>query len=143
MTLIGPGAAADIGGEVNDMTITATPQRILVVEDDPTIRRVIEMCLNRAARVVDLRADGASGLEAAHELHPDLVILDIAMPGIDGWQVLRELRIARNSNVPVLVLTAFTEPDSRQRAQLEGADAYLSKPFRPAELRQAVDSLCR
>lgn len=118
-----------------------TPQRILVVEDDPALGRVIEICLRHPARRVDLRVDGDSGLEAIRDLDPDLVILDIALPGIDGWEVLRQLRQHDQDDVSVLVLTAFADPASRDRAEVEGADAYLSKPFKPEMLRTVVDDL--
>ena len=123
------------------MTGTNTAHRIVVVEDDPTIRRVIELCLDHPSREVDLRADGAAGLEAIRDLNPDLVILDIALPGIDGWEVMRRLRQENNSNVSILILTAYGDSDTRTRAQFEGADAYLSKPFRPQDLRKVVDLL--
>ena len=122
------------------MTETNTAQRIVVVEDDPMIRRVIELCLDQPARQVDLRADGDAGLEAVRNLDPDLVILDIALPGIDGWEVLRRLRNQRN-NPSVLILTAYGDSATRDRAEVEGADAYLSKPFRPQDLRKVVDLL--
>ena len=123
------------------MTSTTTAQRIVVVEDDPTIRRVIELCLDQPARQVDLRADGDAGLEAVRALDPDLVILDIALPGIDGWEVLRRLRDESDTDVSVLILTAYGDNDTRTRAHFEGADAYLSKPFRPQDLRKVVDLL--
>ena len=118
-----------------------TPQRILVVEDDPTIQRVIELCLDQPARRVDLTADGDAALAVARDSSPDLVILDIALPGIDGWEVLRQLRSNRQASVAVLILTAFADSDTRNRAHSEGADAYLSKPFRPNDLRKVVDHL--
>lgn len=127
------------GGEVL-MTETSTAQRIVVVEDDPMIRRVIELCLDQPSRQVDLRADGDAGLEAVRDLDPDLVILDIALPGIDGWEVMRRLRRDRE-NVSILILTAYGDSATRDRAQVEGADAYLSKPFRPQDLRKVVDLL--
>jgi len=123
------------------MTKTNTAQRIVVVEDDPMIRRVIELCLDQPARQVDLRADGDAGLEAVRNLDPDLVIIDIALPGIDGWEVLRRLRLGRRTTPSVLILTAYGDSATRDRAEVEGADAFLSKPFRPQDLRKVVDLL--
>ncbi len=121
---------------------TNSDQRILVVEDSPMVQRVIEICLSQPARHVEQRRDGASGIAAARALDPDLVILDIRLPGIDGWEVLRQLRTTEDGRrVNVLVLTAHADAESRTRARLEGADGFISKPFRPDELRRAVDEL--
>jgi DNA-binding response OmpR family regulator len=117
-------------------------QRILVVEDSPMIQRVIEICLRQPARHFDQRRDGDSGLAAARDLHPDLMILDIRLPGIDGWEVLRQLRSTEDGkDVAVLVVTGHNDADTRRRASTEGADGFLSKPFRPEDLRRAVDLL--
>ena len=126
------------------MNICDTPKRIVVVEDDPGISRVIELCLEQPTRQIDLRRDGDSGLAAIRDLAPDLVILDIALPDIDGWEILRQLRERDGSNVTILVLTAHADSVTRDRAEDEGADAYMAKPFRPADLRTVVDLLvCR
>ncbi len=117
-------------------------QHILVVEDSPMIQRVIEICLRQPSRQLDQRRDGASALAAARDLDPDLVILDIRLPGIDGWEVLRQLRDTDDGKrVAVLIVTAHTDGDTQVRAQLEGADGFLAKPFRPEDLRRAVDQL--
>lgn len=120
----------------------STEQRILVVEDSPMIQRVIEICLRQPARQFDQRRDGASALAAARDLHPDLMILDIRLPGIDGWEVLRQLRSTEDGReLAVLVVTGHGDAATRRRAQTEGADGFLAKPFRPDELRRAVDLL--
>jgi DNA-binding response OmpR family regulator len=117
-------------------------QRILVVEDSPMIQRIIEICLRQPSRHFDQRRDGASGLAAARDLHPDLMILDIRLPGIDGWEVLRQLRGTEDGkDIAVLVVTGHNDTAARRRAQSEGADGFLSKPFRPDDLRRAVDLL--
>jgi two-component system OmpR family response regulator len=119
-----------------------TDQRILVVEDSPTIQRVIEICLRHPSRQLDQRGDGQSALAAARDFEPDLIILDIRLPGIDGWEVLRQLRDSGDGKrVSVLVVTAHDDSEARIRARTEGADGFLAKPFRPADLRQAVDLL--
>lgn len=123
------------------MSTAQASQRVLVVEDDPTIRRLIELCLQEPERTIDLRGDGAAGLEAIREVAPDVVVLDLVLPGIDGWEVLRELRLALSEDVAVVILTADAAAEARARAEAEGADAFMTKPFRPRELRRVVDLL--
>ena len=119
----------------------ARPQ-VLVVEDSPGIRRLIEVCLRPID--VDLRVaeDGPSGLEAARRTHPDLLVLDIGLPEMDGWEVLRHLRSDEaTAELPVLVLTAHAEEESRRRATEGGADGFVTKPFQPDDFRREVDRL--
>ena len=116
--------------------------RVLVVEDSPGIRRLIEVCLRPMQVDVETREDGPSGLEAATELIPDLVILDIGLPEMDGWEVLRRLRLSSaTKHLSVLVLTAHAEEESRKRATEVGADGFVTKPFQPADLRSEVERL--
>ncbi len=123
------------------MTDTATSQRILVVEDSSATRRLIELCLQDTAWEVDMQGDGASALAAADLRNPDLVILDIGLPDIDGWEVLEQLRKRPGSDVSVLVITAHADAASRLRAEVDSVDGFLPKPFHPDELRDAVDLL--
>lgn len=119
-------------------------QRVLVVEDSAVIRRLIEVCLRPASLEVIMREDGPSGLEAARTEAPDLLVLDIGLPEMDGWQVLDHLRSDPNSptaKLPVLVLTAHAEEESRRRADEGGADAFVTKPFQPNDFRQEVLTL--
>jgi len=123
-------------------TARKSEQRILVVEDSPLNRRVIEMCLRDSKWQVELQKDGISGLAAARDFDPDLIILDIGLPGMDGWEVLRQLRErADHERVTVLIVTAHADNDCRIKAELAGADGFLTKPFRPADLRSAVEKL--
>ena len=103
--------------------------RILVIEDSPVIRHLIEICLR--AEDVDLitRDDGLRGLEAVTTESPDLVILDIGLPGMNGWQVLEAIRSGTARHVPVVVLTAHGGEDCREQADQAGADALVTKPF--------------
>lgn len=119
-------------------------QRVLVVEDSAVIRRLIEVCLRPASLEVIMREDGPSGLEAARTEDPDLLVLDIGLPEMDGWQVLDHLRSdpgSSTSRLPVLVLTAHAEEESRRRADEGGADAFVTKPFQPNDFRQEVLTL--
>lgn len=115
---------------------------ILVVEDSQVIQRLIEVCLRPAGFDVEMRDDGPTGLEAALEMKPDLVILDVGLPGMDGWEVLAEIRSSEDAaDLKVMVLTAHAQEEVRQRADEVGADAFLTKPFRPNELREMAISL--
>lgn len=113
--------------------------RVLVVEDSSVIRRLIEVCLRPASLDLIMAEDGPSGLERVRAELPDLVVLDIGLPVMDGWQVLDEIRRdPQLSQLPVLVLTAHAEEESRRRADEGGADAFVTKPFQPSDLRQEV-----
>lgn len=117
-------------------------QRVLVVEDSAVIRRLIEVCLRPASLEVVMREDGPQGIEAATSENPDLLVLDIGLPEMDGWEVLDHLRSNPGTkNLPVLVLTAHAEEESRRRADEGGADAFVTKPFQPNDFRQEVLNL--
>lgn len=117
-------------------------KRILVVEDSEVIQRLIEVCLRPAGFEIEPRGDGHSGVAAARELLPDLVILDVGLPGLDGWEVLGRLRADdKTANLRVLILTAHAQDETKARANAGGADAFLSKPFRPNDLRLIVQQL--
>ncbi len=118
--------------------------RVLVIEDSLVIQRLIEVCLRPAGFQVELRADGPSGLEAARGWKPDVVVLDVGLPVMDGWEVLSNLRADQGMDgVKVLVLTAHAQDQTREKAKESGADGFLTKPFRPDELRSAVIELAR
>jgi len=117
-------------------------RRVLVVEDSAVIRRLIEVCLRPASLEVVMREDGPTGLSAAISEKPDLLVLDIGLPEMDGWEVLDRLRSdPRTKELPVLVLTAHAEEESRRRADEGGADAFVTKPFQPNDFRQEVLNL--
>jgi CheY-like chemotaxis protein len=112
---------------------------VLVVEDSPGIRRLIEVCLRPLGVDMTTADDGPSGLEAARRIRPDLVVLDIGLPQMDGWEVLRHLRADEDvADLPVLVLTAHAEEESRRRATEGGADGFVTKPFQPGDFRAEV-----
>ncbi len=116
--------------------------RILVVEDSAVIRRLIEVCLRAADLEIVTRDDGKSGLQAVGSESPDLVVLDIGLPGMDGWEVLDRIRgDETTAEIPVVVLTAHAEEESRRRASEGGADAFVTKPFQPNDFRSTVLSL--
>ncbi len=114
-------------------------QHALVIEDMPNVRKLVEVCLRAAGLDVTTRADGVSGIEAAIADPPDLMVLDIGLPGIDGWEVLKRLRANEPTRaVPVLVLTAHGSDDNRRRAEEGGADYFMPKPFSPGDLRRVA-----
>ena len=116
--------------------------RVLVVEDSGAIGRLIQLCLRERAIEVIVRNDGPSGLEAVTTEAPDLVILDIGLRGMDGWQVLEAIRSQEvTSHIPVLVMTGHTGEDIRIQAHSAGANGFLEKPFQPADLRETVFAL--
>ncbi|MFI7355509.1 response regulator transcription factor [Streptomyces avidinii] len=123
---------------------------VLVVDDDPTVSEVVAGYLERAGFTVRLAADGPAGLRAAEEHRPDLLVLDLMLPGMDGLEVCRRLR-ARESGgrenggrpVPVIMLTARGDEDDRILGLEVGADDYVTKPFSPRELVLRVRSVLR
>ncbi len=116
--------------------------KILVVEDEPKTGDYLKQGLGEAGFVVDLARDGLDGLHLALTEAYDLAILDVMLPGIDGWQVLQGIRRA-GKEMPVLFLTARDEVDDRVRGLELGADDYLVKPFAFAELLARVRTLLR
>ena len=115
--------------------------RVLVVDDDDDIRGLVRTLLERAGAVVYDAPDGREGLREFHARRPDLVILDVAMPAMDGWQVLD--RIRDMSDVPVIMLTARADELERVRGLQAGADDYIIKPFGKQELVARVQALLR
>jgi DNA-binding response OmpR family regulator len=115
--------------------------RVLVVEDDEAIADVLRRTLRQEGHEVRASADGVQALRAAEEFVPDLVILDLGLPGLDGVDVCRRLRA--ESDVPILILTARTDLDDRVEGLDSGADDYLVKPFERKELLARMRALMR
>lgn len=121
------------------MSITDGP--ILIVEDDHNTAALVRTYLEREGFSILHAADGISGLRLAKEKKPIFVILDIMLPGLDGWEVCRRLRTF--SNVPLLMLTAREEEIDRVSGLAIGADDYVVKPFSPRELVERVKAILR
>ncbi|MFJ7077396.1 response regulator transcription factor [Streptomyces sp. NPDC098781] len=115
--------------------------RVLVVDDDPTVAEVVSGYLDRAGYVVDRAGDGPDALARAAAHRPDLVVLDLMLPGMDGLEVCR--RIRGEAPVPVIMLTARGDEDDRILGLEVGADDYVTKPFSPRELVLRVQSVLR
>jgi len=115
---------------------------VLVVDDDPTVSDVVRRYLEQDGSRVRLAADGLTALAAVDEERPDLVVLDLMMPGLDGLEVCRRLR-DRMPDLPVVMLTALGEESDRVLGLEVGADDYVTKPFSPRELVLRVRSVLR
>ncbi|GAA3202864.1 response regulator transcription factor [Dactylosporangium siamense] len=117
-------------------------QRVLVVDDDPTVSDVVRRYLEREGFTVELAGDGQQALDAYDAERPDLVVLDLMLPGIDGLEVCRRLRV-QDRTLPVIMLTALGEESDRVLGLELGADDYITKPFSPRELVLRVQSVLR
>ena len=118
-------------------------KRILVVEDQPDIRRLVQMSLEFEPYELHEAADGETALAMAARLQPDLVLLDVMMPGaLDGLQVCARLRADPALQATrIVLLSARTQPEDRQAGLDAGADAYLAKPFSPLGLVEALEQV--
>jgi DNA-binding response OmpR family regulator len=116
--------------------------RVLVIDDDSTVAGVVAAYLERAGMDVDVAGDGPAGLALANDHRPDVVLLDLMLPGPDGLEVCRQLRLV-HPGLPVIMVTARGEEPDRVLGLQIGADDYVSKPFSPRELVLRVQSLLR
>ncbi len=119
----------------------ASRPRVLVIDDDPLMRRVVTQSLDRNAYELHEAESGASGIESALEFRPDLILLDVMMPGMDGFEVVHRLRKHPvTQSVPIIMLTALGEISEKIHGMELGADDYITKPFDPRELRARVQA---
>lgn len=116
---------------------------VLVVDDEPTIGDVVSRYLQRAGYATSVAADGPSAVTAVSTQRPDLVVLDLMLPGIDGLEVMRRIREQDRRRTPIILLTAKGEESDRIIGLRLGADDYVVKPFSPAELVARVDAVLR
>ena len=116
--------------------------RVLLVEDDPSMARSIEMMLESEGYVIDVTEFGEDGLEIGKIYDHDLIILDLMLPDIDGYEVLRRLRDSR-VETPILILSGLTEMDHKIKGLGFGADDYLTKPFDRRELLARIQAVIR
>ena len=115
--------------------------RILFCEDNPTIRRLLEVALRGTPYDVQIAPDGAAGLALAERWRPDLIVTDISMPDMDGFALVAAVRAhPALASVPVLVMSATMERDKLESIVASGATGYLTKPFSPQSLRDAIEA---
>jgi two-component system cell cycle response regulator len=115
---------------------------ILLIEDDPLSARLVDLILKSEGHQVIMVQDGLRGLAVAQATPLDLILLDLMLPGIDGFEVLRRLRAdPKTADVKVVVVSAKSQPADKERAAELGIAAYLTKPYRKIELLQVVRSL--
>ena len=115
---------------------------ILLIEDDPLSARLVDLILKSEGHRVIMVRDGPQGLDVAQSTALDLILLDLMLPGIDGFEVLRRLRAdPKTADVKVAVVSAKSQPADKEKADELGVDFYLTKPYRKVELLEVVRSL--
>ena len=114
---------------------------ILIVEDDNNIADLLRLYLEKEGYQATIAADGTQGIDLYRKLRPDLVLLDVMMPGVDGWGVLRAIR--QDSQTPVIMLTAKGETTDKVSGQKQGADDYITKPFEMKEVLARIEAVLR
>ena len=114
---------------------------VLVVEDDINISQLLQLYLEKEGYAVTTAADGGQGLEKFRAIHPDLVLLDVMMPVMDGWAVCKAIR--EESQTPVIMLTAKSEVDDKIAGLKSGADDYITKPFEMKEVLARIEAVLR
>ncbi len=114
-------------------------KKILLVEDEKNIILGVKTCLEVADYAVVVVEDGEKALDAAIKEQPDLILLDLMLPKVNGFQVCQQLKVMEETkHIPIVVLTAKTAEEDKERALQTGADSYMTKPFRPEELWQEI-----
>ena len=114
---------------------------ILIVEDDNNIADLLRLSLEKEGYQATIAADGTQGIDLYRKLRPDLVLLDVMMPGVDGWGVLRTIR--QDSQTPVIMLTAKGETTDKVAGLKQGADDYITKPFEMKEVLARIEAVLR
>src|SRR5262249_1066592 len=119
--------------------LTMSSELVLLIDDDPTLRELLADHLQVAGYRVLAAADGNGGLRLTHEKQPNLVVLDLMMPGLDGWEVCKEVRA--HAPTPIILLTAKSEEIDKLRGFRLGIDDYVTKPFSFAELTARIGAV--
>jgi len=117
-------------------------KKILIIDDDEMNREVLEAFLSSESYQIFLAHNGSSGLRSALEVHPDLIILDVKMPDMSGYEVSEQLRqYPETKHTPIMIVTGFDDPEDRERGMQAGANAFLARPFNGEELITSVARL--
>jgi DNA-binding response OmpR family regulator len=121
-----------------------TKKKILLIEDEPNVSELVKYRLEESDYEVDIAEDGYSALNKVRTFNPDLIILDLMLPKIDGYTVCRLLKFNDQfRHIPVIMFTARTNPDDERRGMECGADAYVPKPFEPKILLDRIKGLIK
>ena len=120
----------------------AVSRTVLVIDDDPDIRETLQTALEHRGYRVICAPDGEVGIGRALNDRPDLVIVDMMMPGVSGFVVLERLKHHHRLRIPIIMLTGVESDHQRAYAEVLGVDLYLNKPVRPAQLFQSIDRFC-
>ena len=129
---------------MDEHTITDQKQHILVVDDSEDMRDLLQRLLERAGYRVVLAEDGQTSLTQAKRHHPDLVLMDLSLPDMDGWEAVRHLRKMREfRTTPIIAVTAHVSPQEEERAMAAGCTAHIGKPFDTRVLLQSIARLLK
>ncbi|MBV9166357.1 MAG: response regulator transcription factor, partial [Solirubrobacterales bacterium] len=134
---------------MSSLTVARAPESrssrgsVLVVDDEPTVAEVVSRHLQRAGYATQIAADGATAMDAATSLHPDLIVLDVKRPRIDGLEMMRQLRSEDHMTPAVIMLSGRGGESDRVIGLRSGADDYVVKPFSPLELVARVEAILR
>ena len=130
------------GEEYRDSDLRMSGHKILVVDDEPDVVRMLQVVLGRRGHTVLSAVNGIEGLVTAQGEKPDLVLLDIMMEGMDGWEVVKLLKLEESTRaIPVVMLSARVEPRDKIRGLQEGAVDYVTKPFSVKEMAETIEAI--
>jgi DNA-binding response OmpR family regulator len=126
------------------MTVDSPRARVLVVDDEPDLIRILEFGLKAAGYHVDIASDGQDGLKKARELRPDIILLDLMLPKLDGYKVCRLLKFdERYRHIPIIILSARTQEGDQTLAKEMGANLFITKPYEFGEILGHIEALLK
>ena len=119
----------------------APKKRILLIEDDPSMVKIMQSLIKKLGFVFDVAIDGMEGLQKARDLNPDLIILDIMLPKLDGYKISRFLKFDEQyQHIPIIMLTAKSDKKDEKTGKATGANAYITKPFDRQNLIKTINA---
>lgn len=126
------------------MTEETPRARVLVVDDEPDLIRILEFGLRAAGYQVEIAADGQEGLKKAREIRPDIILLDLMLPKLDGYKVCRLLKFdERYRQIPIIILSARTQEGDQNLAKEMGANRFITKPYEFSEILTHIEALLK